>query len=502
MPRIPDRDDPLAAVRRSLRRPELRGTVEIALFRLPVRQREIVRRYDLARERAQDVQRALRISPRQFFRNHRQALSALNAHLIDEHLRGRCDGDDLTGKAALSCDTQLVGRGYARGLAQSGSVRSLDVFRTLAANAEARIERVDLLLELADTAADYGDEGASTDAMTAASQLLGNEGCASEAWLHGRLARSRARLARNSDDAASHRARALALLRRSVAFDPTALDIRASLADALGDAALLHFSLGAYARARAASQEAADLIEQFGFRQRPKALELLAEHAAIDACVTGRMKAAVAEVSSLVRLAAESSWSSTACKLGGYLVGLNAISGEYGEAIAWYRRTIPTSVAAGRPSDRASLAMEAAHAYTMSGRAREALSILGYGRPESGWPGNDVPSWHAAAASALTRLRDESAIAEAHAALAGHNAKNVARGLGDAHRLVAVCYAKRGDARRAREHIAEARRLMERYGLPYALLLTLVSEAAIVRSTALQREASEYAKLLQRLAVT
>ena len=51
-----------------------------------------------------------------------------------------------------------------------------------------------------------------------------------------------------------------------------------------------------------------------------------------------------------------------------------------------------------------------------------------------------------------------------------------------------------------RSPIGEARRLVERYGVPYALLLTLVSEAAIVRSPAVRNDAIEYGRLLQRLA--
>lgn len=502
MPRIPSQDDPLAAARRAVRRVDLRGEVEIALFRLPVRQREIVRRYDFARQEAHDVQRALGLSRRQFFRDHRQALSILSAHLTCEEGHGRGEAGYRAGQFALGCDIQVAGRAFARGLAQSGSLRSLDVLRSLAANTGAHAQRADLLLELADTAADYGDTIASTDAMTAASQLLGHECRAPAAWLHGRLARVRARLAQNSGDAAAHLARAIALLRGAVALDLTQLDVRVALADTLGAGASFHFEQGNYAHARAASREAAEMVERFELRWHPKAVETLALHAAIDACLTGRTKAAIANISSLLRLAAESAWSSTACRLGGYLVGLNDLSEEYTEAISWYRRTMPTALAGARPIDRADLVMEAAHAYTMSGRASEALSVLATVRPPNGRPRHSAPSWRAVAAEALAHLGDESAIAEAHAALVGYTKRNAPRGIGDAHRLLAVCYAKRGDARRAREHVAEARKLTERYGVPYALLLTLVAEAAIVRSVALRREASEYAKLLRRLAST
>jgi tetratricopeptide (TPR) repeat protein len=498
MARLTNRDDPLAAVRRSLRRPESRGAVEIALFRLPARQREIVRRYDLERERARDVQQALALSRRQFFRDHRQALASLSAHLPDESIHAG-SGDGAAPTVALSCEPELAGRAYARSLAQSGDVRCLDVLRSLATNAQTRVDRADMLLELAESAADFGDELASIDALNEAGRLLAGRDSAADVSLNGRLGRLRARLVCSADDTALQLTRSLALLRYAVAFDPASPDVRYALADGLFDLASLDFQHGAHARAREALAEAAELIEQFGLRRRPKALEILAFQAAVDACISGRTKAAVTEVSALLRLASESAWSSTVCRLSSYLVGLNAISGAHDEAIAWYLRTLPFSVA-GLPNDRANLAMEAAHAYTMSGRAREALSAIGYVRANGACPPDHSPSWHAVAATALICLGDESAMVEAQTALAGYSARNLARGTGDAHRLLAACFAKRGDARRAREHIAEARRLTERYGVPYALLLTLFSQAGIVRSSAMQKEAFEYAALLHRLA--
>jgi hypothetical protein len=198
----------------------------------------------------------------------------------------------------------------------------------------------------------------------------------------------------------------------------------------------------------------------------------------------------------LFRLASESAWSSTAYKVGGYLVGLHGISSEYGEAIAWYHRMMPFAPAA-RPSDRADTAMEVAHAFAMSGREGEALSVL-----KSVKAFAYAPSWHVVGGAAMAQLNDESAIAEPRLAFGGYDETDSPRGLADAHRLLAVCYAKRSEVHRAREHIAEARRLAERYGTPYALLLVLAAEATIVRDAALRKEASEYAQLLKRIAVT
>src|SRR5579863_6619827 len=93
MARRSDREDPISELRRLLRgvrvspraprSAALRGAVEIALFRLPPRQRAIVRRYDLDGERASDVQRELGLSPRQFFRDRRSGLAQLSGYISE-----------------------------------------------------------------------------------------------------------------------------------------------------------------------------------------------------------------------------------------------------------------------------------------------------------------------------------------------------------------------------------------------------------------------------------
>lgn len=509
MARRSDRDDPLSEVRHMLRRlrgapsaqprAELLGSVEIALFRLPSRQQAIVRRYDINGERASKIQDDLALSPRQFFRDRRAGLGRLRSYLFEA--KHTPQPAKAHASLAAPCETGIAARAFARSLAQAGDARCLDVLRDLAATAREAADRADLLLELAETAADCSDESVAAEATGEAWLLVSSVGDAQAGrLLRGRLARARSRLSPSLDDALSLIAQALTILRAGAVGSSDAKSASA-LVDALGDAALLHFSLGAYARARASSLEAVAMIDTFELRGRPKTLEILAMHAAIEACINGRTSAAIADVTALLRVAVDSGWSSTACRLGADLVGLHAICGDYTEAIRWYQHLMSFSHGGARASDRANLAMEAAHSYTMVGRSREALVILGYVRPENGCPRSELPSWHAVAGAALANLGDgTAAIAEAQSALSGYRSRGVERGVGDAHHLLAVCHARRGDARRAREHIGEARRLVERYGVPYALLLTLVSEAAIVRSAAARNDAIEYGRLLRRLA--
>ncbi len=508
MARRSDREDSLSEIRRLLRglrsQPAtqwtraLRGAVDIALFRLPSRQQTIVRRYDLGGERASVIQRDLGLSPRQFFRDRRAGLELLSNHVfVPESAACAADASAAT---ETPYERGIAARVYARSLAQSADARCLDVLGDLAATAREPAQRADLLLELAEAAIDCADERVAEKAAGEASPLVDDLGDA-HAALRGRLALVRAHLSQNFGDALSLVAQAATTLRASLARGTDAYESALVLADALGDATLLHYTLGRYAPALAASLEAVETIERFGLRKSPKSLEILGTHAAIESCVNGRARAAAAGVASLLRFAVDSGWSATAFRLGSTLVGLNAICGEYDEAIRWYDRLAPFSHGGARPSDRANIAMEAAHSYTMAGRSRAALALLGYVAPEQGCPHSQRASWHAVAGAALANLGDDAAaIAEARSALSVYSSRGLNRGVGDAHRLLAICYAHRGDARRAREHIDEARRLVERYGVPYALLLTLVSEAAIVRSAAARSNAIEYRRLLQRLA--
>jgi tetratricopeptide (TPR) repeat protein len=517
MARRSTRDDPVSGVGRVLRelrapvaasnqhrRAGLRGAVEMALFRLPPRQREIVRRYDLGGECATDVQRSLSLSARQFFRDRRSALAILSRHLVyddtRERVRATC-GDAVT-RIVIS-DSALAGKTFARSLAQSGNARCIDALQRLATTAGTPLERADLLLELAETSIDYSDERVAEEALAAATTTMrtGEFAPAIADWLCGRLARARGHLAATPWESAEHFADAISCLRRSIAREPSLLEPRASLSDVLGDHALLEFTVGSFAESRAASSEAVDLIESFAPAKRPKALETLAMHETIHAVLSGRTSAAVTRVSSLLEHAGESGWSSTASWLGAVVVGLHGVSGDYREAIRWYESMAPLALTGARPRDRSSLTVEAAHAYTMTGRPKEALSILGYVRPGDGCPRTDVPDWHLYTAAALERIGDDrGALREASEALAGYTLQGPGRGLADAHRHVATCHAKLGNVDIAREHLTQARRLTERHGTPYALLRTLAAEAAILQTTALKREAAEYAKLLHGLA--
>jgi tetratricopeptide (TPR) repeat protein len=531
MARRSDRDDPTAQVRRLLRdlkdaarlansataarlcpgvpvaarQAALCGTIEIALFRISARPREILRRYDLNGESAGAVQRALALSPRQFFRDRRAGLAALTTYLFGQSRD--------SGEAALPCDppahhvamapdATIAGRAFARSLWQSGSIECLAVLRDLAQQAGEPIAQADLLLDFAEAAADYEEHEIAGDGMRAAARIVDaiEDRVQEAAYLRGRLARAQAHLAGVPADAAARYAHAASLLRRSVLDDAGSIDARSALADTLGDVASLHFSLGKFAEARAASLEARDLIEAFDLSARPRALEILAMNAALDACFSGGTKRAVDLVASLLVRAIDSGWCSTASRLGAYIVGLNGVRGDYEEAIRWYTRMSSLSREGARPSDRSNLMMEAAHAYTMTGRPAKALSLLASVKPGEGCPRAEVPDWHAFASAALERLdQDIAALREARQALAGYAAQRAARGTGDAHRLAAICYAKLGKPRPAREHIAEAERLTESFGTPYGLLRTLVAKANILENDAMKMEAIDFARLLRAL---
>ena len=489
------------------------GMLEIALHRLPPRQREIVRRYDLHGETADQVQRALVLSPRQFFRDRSAAIAALAKILgLSDLTRDRVPGAPPQVKceppayrgAALVREIEIARRTLARSFWQTGNVECLRVLGELANEVREPVRRAEVLLDLADAAIDYGEEIAAREAERAVAKTLGEDGAVdarSAEYLEARLARVHARLACTSIDAEIHYSKAVALLRHSILPEPEHFGVQFALAETLSDMALLHFAEGSFTQARAASQEASALIETFRLWSRPKSLETLAMPALLDACLSGRTAAAIASISSLFLRAVDAGWCSTAIRVGANLVGLNSMRGEYEHAIAWYLKItelLPPDGA--KPGDRTFLAMEAAHAYTMIGQGARALSILSALKRGNGCASAEVPTWHRCAADALERLGEEKlALAQAQEALNGYTAQQVPRGMGDAHRLIAVCRAKLGDTRRATEHVMEAQRLAESHGTPYGLLRALAAKAYVVESAPLKKEALELALLLQKL---
>ena len=360
-----------------------------------------------------------------------------------------------------------------------------------------------MLIDLAETATEYDDDAKAHDAALAVRRLLSDgdlNASGRVVYFEGRLASIQARSAATTAQAGQLYTRAEQLLRRSLCDDPCSPGVRSALAETLGDLALLDFNLGSFARARAASRSAVELIQSTGPFLRPRTLEILAMDAALDACFTGRVEAAVEKVAPLLYRAFDSGWYSTATRLGADLVGLNGVRGDYAEAIRWYERMSSLPSHAGRPSDRANLVMEVAHAYTMTGRPADALTILERIAPEAGCPRAEAPSWLALTAAALERIgRIADALACAEDALAGYASRNVARGLCDAHRLLAICHAKLGNARAAREHVVEAFALAETYATPYGFLLTLVTKANIFADAVLKREAVAFSMLLRNL---
>lgn len=502
-----------AGVPADQRQAHLAGMLKIALHRLPLRQREIVRRYDLDGERADAVQRAMALSPRQFFRDRRAALAALAtmlglSDLTSDRVRDTpqpATREPVTcGGAELIRETEVVRRTLARSLWQTGSVECIQVLRELAQEIREPIKRADVLLDLADAATDYGDEVTARDAERSVVAIV-DETAAVESgrseYLEARLARVHARLAETTIDAATHYSRAIAMLRRSMLPEPEHLDVRFALAEILGDLALLHFAEGAFTQARAVSLDASELIESFRLWSRPKSLETLALTALLDACLSGRTASAIAVISGLLLRAVDSGWSSTASRLGAVLIGLNSMRGEYEQAIVWYQRItelLPPDGA--KPRDETVLAMEASHAYTMTGHAAQALSILGRLKRANKCASAEIPTWHRFAAEALERLGEEAlALEQAQEALNGYEAQQVPRAIGDTHRLIALCCAKLGDIHAATDHILEAQRLAERHATPYGLLRTLAAKAHVLTSAPLKKEAIDLALLLKQL---
>jgi hypothetical protein len=142
--------------------------------------------------------------------------------------------------------------------------------------------------------------------------------------------------------------------------------------------------------------------------------------------------------------------------------------------------------------------MDAAGTYAAAGRPREALAILSRAKDVAICPPRCLPEKHAFVASSLLLIgANARALHEARAAFRGYAARRMGRGMGDAHRLIAKSCARLGDMAAAREHIDEARRLSERYGVLEGLLCTLHAQAEILRRPKVKAEAQELERLLR-----
>src|SRR5580658_5984089 len=203
MPRRRDVEDPVAAIRALLRdlrasrrmttspladrlcphlpadkrQPVLLSTVRLALYRLPHRQREVLRRYDIDGEPAAAIQRALGLSARQFFRDRRAALAQLSGDLLGTaapQLDGQPERALLDGCAmrAVAEEARVAPRTLARSLEQSGSEACVGVLWDLARQVTEPAQRITLMLDTADVAADYERREVMLEAERAATETL------------------------------------------------------------------------------------------------------------------------------------------------------------------------------------------------------------------------------------------------------------------------------------------------------------------------------------------
>ena len=332
----------------------------------------------------------------------------------------------------------IAQRALARNLWHSGSVECLRVLRELAHGVTKPATRVELLLDLAEAAGDYDEDETVIDATNAAEQLadevLGASASDRAAFLLGRIAHARGRRDASISDTAAHFDQAVSLLRRSLREGPVvardALRARRRAQQYGGSALLQGRHPGSPSRclrgeladrgllARLAPESVGD-----AGRQSDSRCFLWGPHLG-----RYRVDRLLALASDRFRLVLDG------YHAGSVLVGLNSVRGDYEEAIRWHDRISSSVLDGARPNDRALLAIQAAHAYTMSGRAQQALSLLAYVKPGAGCPPWEAPYWHTEAGAALERLdQNTAALAEARKALDGYDALGAHRGKGSAH---------------------------------------------------------------------
>ncbi len=472
--------------------------VRLALFRLPARQREIVRRYDLEGQPAPRVQADLAISRRQLFRDRRAALSLLHVQVFGE--RGVTEIPRVSEKAAVvGGEVQSATRALALTLCQSGSGRGFQLLHELSVEARNAAERAHLLLDLAEAAFECSVAGLATESAERAAPLvdqLSTSHSAQYECVSGRFAAVQARLAPTLAKATENSDRSIWLLQQAHSADPSDTEIQLWLADAIAGRALIQISCGRFAEARQATAEACALIH--GLEPlRPAMLQIFAMRATLSASASGEPTDSMRSLRALFTQALEAGWHCLAGRLAADIVGLHNVHEDYNGALRFYRKIATFPFDGSRAIDRFAITGEAAHAYITTGRPAEGLALLREVAPDTGVPERERPTWHLAVGKALEQLgHTKIALREANEAMDGFIAQGTDRGTAAAHHLLARCHAHLKHRRASREHIDQAYELTAKYGTPYALFRVLGAKARIFGNAALAEEARELAAAL------
>ena len=322
-------------------------------------EREVVQRYDLAGERASVVQRSLGLSPRQFFRDRRQALAHARGPSVFERAPGSLERADAKGHAptlVFGGDVEMAARSFARAVAQAGKTQCLEVLRRVARNAVDPVRRLDLLLEWRrphSSIATKRRRAAQSRRCRVSRARPSSARPPAIGFSDVSPPLKRTSQPRRMKASRTLRARWLCSVVVSAA-NPAAWEPWAALADALGDRALLQFWIGGFSAARVCFTGSRGLSPSFGSAKAPQLWKPWQ--------CTRRLRRSSPVAHARLSRTFQRCWATPLRQDGrrrrafsAPSLSVSTVGGDYAEAIRWYRSLAPLTMSAARPSDRSAL---------------------------------------------------------------------------------------------------------------------------------------------------
>jgi tetratricopeptide (TPR) repeat protein len=463
----------------------LRQAVEVSLYRLPSRQREIVRRYDLSGEPVGETCKALAVSRRQFFRDHRAALRRLATFML-QSTEGT-PGVGMDGCASVeipirsSMPLSMI-RTLVAGLRNAGAYdEAIAVLRRACLIHDRPLARIELWVDLAEIAHERGDAVTAANALERARRTIDVERAGPGPVLTARISLVDGQLASSHLERRTIYHKALALLRATAERWESVSEGGAVLVKTLHALSLSDDHRGDWVAAREAARAAASEARRFGLEETPLGLVVKANHVMRDARQFGDVDAALRPLRDGLSLALRNGWVQGAGDIVVHFVNVNLMRSRYSQALEWKAWISSVDPARFTARTRNFLAVDIAHALTMLGRPEQALMALQSGSDEGLAFAGAREYWRAEALRASGNVGE--ALALASRALDGAADADSGKGKARTKRLLASCHNALGHGRFAHKTLSECLELSSSYVSPYDLLLTMAVARQIGRTT-------------------
>jgi hypothetical protein len=453
----------------------LRRAITISLFRLPERPAAAITHYDLLGETVEASCRKLGVSRRQFFRDRRVGLVELSGFFVDYSRYGLITSAPNDGELHLLREVDYTAatlRALVVGLLSVGSYN--DALHHL----ELRYETAELpLSERAVAAAHYAEVAADIGRVTQAEAALQwiDKFCdlAQSPLNHETIARCELVKGYLEISHGSKQQRYSECLRLLDEI-PSATRSRDSwilAVTAMHAKSLSHDHQGEWGEARKAAWQAMELVKSLTLSESPMGLLVQSNYAMRDARQYGHVELTSAALWKCLTIALERGYIPVVGDIAVQFMNLNMMCLRYEAALRWHRWI--SRLGGNRLTARTLnfLAVDKAHALTMLGHPRSALStVAAEGDAGLAFLGaREYWRSDALRAAGETNAALELATTALDYAIAAQSAKGRAR----CKRVLAGCHLRLGNRRIATKMSAECMELSEWFVSPYDLMLSM-----------------------------